>query len=190
MDGRLIKGEMMKKTVVFIFILVLLVIILAGNNNLFAATSDNYLIDLEQYNNKLNDNSNELLDLEVESFTVSFNLDGGMVNGFNTVPEQIILPGDLVTKPDTPEKDFSGIFWNPGSLIDDFNTEYYIFKGWRVSGLSYTKYWDFDVDVVEEDTLLWADWEWPSNYRKVLNSDFYIQGKYWQNWDYFTRKKM
>jgi hypothetical protein len=27
-----------------------------------------------------------LLELEVESFTVSFYLDGGMINGFNTVP--------------------------------------------------------------------------------------------------------
>ena len=180
----------MKKIAVFILIIVLLTIIFAGNNNIFAAVSDNHLIDLEQYNNKLNDSSNELLELEVESFTFSFYLDGGTINGFNTVPEQIVLLGDLVTEPDTPEKNFSGIFWSLASFTFESYSKDYIFKGWRVSGLSYTKYWDFDIDVVEEDTLLWADWQWPSNYRKVLNSDFYIQGKYWQNWDYFTRKKM
>lgn len=126
--------------------------------------------------------------LEDETFEISFYLDGGQINGFSTIPNQIIHYGGLIDEPNVPEKELSDLYWNFSTNQDDYMTTSYKFIGWRVAGLNYIKYWDFDFDIVEESVLLWAEWEWPSN-TEITNSNFYIHGKYWQDWDYFSRQK-
>jgi hypothetical protein len=184
----------MKKLLFFLFIVVIITIF-AGITPVYAMTQDDDHLGAD-YSEVIIEDENELLsEPEVEMFTVRFHLDGGLLDGQDTVSEQIIPHGGLVLKPNKPIKVHSGTFWNPATMqYDTYNheeefTKGYEFKGWRVAGQYSLGFWDFDVDIVEEDILLWAEWgEYSTNY-ELHNSYYHIKGKYWENWDFFNRQK-
>ena len=70
-------------------------------------------------------------------YTISFDTDGG-----NGIASQKLRHGEHVSQPEDPIK--------PG----------YVFKGWVTSkDPSLLKEWDFDINIVEEDQVLYAVWE-------------------------------
>jgi len=62
----------------------------------------------------------------------------------STVPAQLVLPDTTVTKPDDPVK------------------ELFLFDGWFTESTHVTE-WDFEVDVVTANIVLYAKWDFDEN---------------------------
>lgn len=71
---------------------------------------------------------------ELNTYNVSFNVDGG-----NLVADQNVNYGDKAEKPDDPTKDA------------------YLFMGWFKDSEK-TIIFDFDVEVIKKDTVIFAEW--------------------------------
>ncbi|MFR3728120.1 InlB B-repeat-containing protein [Lacrimispora sp.] len=104
---------------------------------------ENYKPVLWNFNTDIIEENTTLWACWEKACLVAFNPDDG-VTAYNDFYKVMVPAGSLVTaKPDTPKR------------------EGYIFKGWYsyLDENNNPVLWDFNTDIIEENTTLWACWE-------------------------------
>lgn len=104
--------------------------------------NENVIISVEDGSGTYQYTVKDLLIIVTSECTVKFDSNGG-----TEVPDLTVHIGDLITKPDNPER------------------EGYIFMGWYTD-ISMKNEWDFETDTVDSNITLYAKWE--SEYNTVI----------------------
>lgn len=113
----------------------------------------------------------EINTLELNEYTVTFDLNGGMYNGDTSNIVILCDENSFITKPNE-------------DLLERDNCS---FVSWKTLG---GDSWNFEEDIITEDILLRAEWNWDETHPIYYNRTYsdvedYFQSKYYGSTNYW-----